>query len=61
MTRDEALEVVTDAAVNWATELTTYIAPASEDFNDPESAEQQRRQASQIRQAIGVLSNAIDD
>jgi hypothetical protein len=55
MTEAEALEVVIDAAWNWANELTEYIAPASEEFDDEESAEGQRTQADEIEEAIKVL------
>jgi hypothetical protein len=55
MTRTEALEVVIDAALNWQNELLEYIAPASEQFDDEESAEAQRDDADMIDEAIKVL------
>ena len=55
MTRDEALEVVIDAALNWQNELLEYIAPASEQFDDEESAEGQRENADEIDEAVKVL------
>lgn len=55
MTEAEALAVVIDAAWNWANELTEYIAPASEQFDDEESAEAQRDNADEIEEAIKVL------
>ncbi|MGX5718381.1 hypothetical protein [Arthrobacter sp. MAHUQ-56] len=50
-----ALSEVLDAAGSWADELTTYIAPASEQFHDEESATSQRDSASTIRAAIELL------
>lgn len=55
MTRDEALELVLDAADNWATELVEWIAPASDQFDDEESAENERTQADDIWDAIALL------
>lgn len=61
MTLQEALEAVTDAADSWANELEEYIAPASEQYDDEESAEVQRNQAEEIREAITVLYAAITE
>lgn len=55
MTRDEALQVVVDAADYWARELVDYIAKASEDWGDDESAQSQRDNAEEIWEAIKVL------
>jgi hypothetical protein len=55
MTHDEALELVLDAADNWATELVEWIAPASDQFDDEESAENERTQADDIWDAIALL------
>jgi hypothetical protein len=55
VTRDEALAIVIDAAGNWANELTEYIAPASEQFDDEESAESQRDASDEIWDAIEIL------
>lgn len=55
MTRKEAMQVVIDAAGNWANELTEYIAPASEQFDDDESAESQYDDADKIWEAIKLL------
>lgn len=55
MTKDEALQIVLDAADSWANELVMYIAPASEDFDDQESAECQRDSAEEIYEAIKIL------
>ena len=60
MTRAEALEVVIDAALNWQNELLEYIAPASEQFDDEESAESQRDTADEIDEAIKVLRKEAD-
>lgn len=55
MTKDEALQAVMDAADCWARELVDYIAPASEDFRDDESAANQRENADEIWEAIKIL------
>ena len=55
MTRAEALELVLDAADNWATELIEWIAPASDQFDDEESAMNERTQADDIWEAIELL------
>ena len=55
MTREEALQEVMDAADCWARELVDYIAPASEDFGDDESAQNQRQNADDIWEAIKIL------
>lgn len=55
MTRDEAMLIVCDAADRWRNELMEYIAPASEQFGDRESAEGERDAADEINEAIGVL------
>jgi hypothetical protein len=55
MSKDDALQIIMDAADNWARELVDYIAPASEDWNDQESADNQRENANQIWEAIKVL------
>ena len=49
----EDLQTLADAADNWANELEEYIAPASERFEDTESAEGQKSQAQEIREAAG--------
>lgn len=49
----EDLRTLADAAVSWADELEEYIAPASERFEDEESAEGQKSQAQEIREASG--------
>lgn len=54
---DKALQTVIDAAWSWRSELLEWIAPASDNFDDPESAESQRAYADDIDEAIGVLSN----
>lgn len=56
----EALEIVLDAAWNWANELTEYIAPASEDFDDEESAESQYDAADEIAEAVALLRGGED-
>jgi hypothetical protein len=56
MTTAEALEIVTFAAASWAEELRQYIAPASEEFEDHESADAQRAQAGEIDAAIRTLT-----
>lgn len=56
MTREQALELVLDAAWHWADELETEIAPASEMFDDQESADGQRGEARDIYRAIKLLS-----
>jgi len=61
MTEAEALEVVIDAALNWQNELLEYIAPASEQFDDEESADSQRDNADEIDEAIKVLRQAGHD
>lgn len=60
MTHKEALAVVIDAAWNWANELTEYIAPASEDFGDEESADVQLSEADKIADAISLLRGGGD-
>lgn len=55
MTRKEALDLVLSAADNWATELVEWIAPASDQFDDEESAEAERTQADDIWDAINLL------
>lgn len=55
MTREEALELVLDAADSWATELVEWIAPASDQFDDEESAAAERSQADEIWDAINLL------
>lgn len=55
MTRAEALEIVLSAAGNWADELTEWIAPASEQFDMEEEAEQERDEADDIWDAINLL------
>lgn len=54
---DRALQIVLDAAGYWRDELEEWIAPASDNFDDPESAACERSYADQIDEAIGVLSN----
>jgi hypothetical protein len=51
-----ALAEVLDAAGYWADELVTYIAKASDEFRDHESAENQRANANNINTAIQLLS-----
>lgn len=51
----QALSEITDAAGNWANELTTYIAKGSEEFRDPESAASQRESAVAITAALRLL------
>jgi hypothetical protein len=55
MTREEALSIVLDAAGYWADELVEWIAPASDQFDDAESAEAERSQADDIWEAIAML------
>ena len=55
MTEAEALELVLGAADSWATELVEWIAPASDMFDDEESAESERTQADDIWDAITLL------
>lgn len=55
MTRDEALYLVLEAAGNWADELTEWIAPASDQFDMEEDAEQERNYADSIWEAIELL------
>ena len=55
MTEAEALEIVLSAADSWATELVEWIAPASDQFDDEESAEAERTQADDIWDAINLL------
>ena len=59
MTRQEALEVLFHAAAHWADELTEYIIPASEDFDDEESAEGQRQEADDIAEALALLREEV--
>jgi len=61
MTEAEALEVIIDAALNWQNELLEYIAPASEQYDDEESADAQRDTADEIDEAIKVLRHAGHD
>jgi len=60
MTHDEALTLVLDAADSWATELVEWIAPASDQFDDEESAESERSQADDIWEAIELLRKESD-
>lgn len=50
-----ALEEVLDAADHWRDELEEYIAPAAEECNDVESAQQQRTNALDIDRASALL------
>ena len=59
MTRAEALRLVLDAADNWASELVEWIAPASDQFDDEESAEAERTQADDIWDAIELLRGDV--
>ena len=61
MTRQEALTLVLDAAGNWADELTEWIAPASEQFDMEEDAEQERDLADDIWEAIELLRKELTD
>lgn len=55
MTREEALELVLSAADNWASELVEWIAPASDQFDMDEEAEEERNLADEIWEAIELL------
>ena len=61
MTRQEALTLVLDAAGNWADELVEWIAPASEQFDMEEDAEQERDLADDIWEAIELLRKEPED
>ena len=61
MTREEALKLVLDAADNWASELIEWIAPASDQFDMEEEAEQERNQADDIWEAIEILRKEQQD
>lgn len=51
----EALCVVLEAAASWANELDSYIAPASVEYGDEESAAAQIAHAQAIREAMELL------
>jgi len=51
-----ALEEITSAAAYWSNELVTYIAKSSDDYNDAESAANQRSNAEDINAAIKLLA-----
>lgn len=55
------LDNVLDAAGSWANELTEYIAPASEQFEDEESAQNQQAQADEITAAVDRLAVLTPD
>lgn len=55
MTKTEALKLVLDAADNWANELVEWIAPASDQFDMEEDAEEERNHADDIWEAIALL------
>lgn len=61
LTRKRALELVLDAAGSWADELVEWIAPASEQFDMEEEAEQERDQADEIWEAIELLRKETQD
>lgn len=61
MTRQEAMEIVLSAAGNWADELTEWIAPASDQFDMEEDAEQERDLADDILEAIELLRKEPED
>lgn len=61
MTRQEALTLVLDAAGNWADELVEWIAPASDQFDMEEDAEQERDLADRIWEAIELLRKEPED
>lgn len=48
----EALEMLTHAAGCWRQELQEYIIPASQQFEDSESAQTQQAEAEAIAEAI---------
>lgn len=54
-TAKNALSEIVNAARSWAEELTTYIAKASDDYGDKESAASQRDTAAAIHAAIKLL------
>ena len=56
MTTPTALEIVLDAAAEWANELREYIAPESYTYGDHESADAQRELAKAITAAIAELT-----
>lgn len=56
----EILEELLDPAARWSEELVNYIAPASHDFGDEESAESQEGQAESIERAITTAAALID-
>lgn len=61
MTFEEALEVLISAAGHWADELVEWIAPASEQFEDEESAEGQYDEADEIARAIALIRKELDN
>ena len=56
MTTLTALEIVLDAAAEWAKELREYIAPEGYAYGDHESADAQLEQAEAITAAIAELT-----
>lgn len=57
----DALETLADAAYEWACELNDHIAPASYDFGDKESGENQELQAVEITLAFDLAYNLIEE
>lgn len=55
MTKDEAMDIVLEAAESWANELTEYIIPAEEDWRQDEEAEAHSDYADKIHEAIKIL------
>lgn len=55
-TTPTALEIVLDAAAEWANKLSQYIAPINDSLGDHESADAQRAQADGIIAAIAELT-----
>ena len=47
------LEILANAASHWATELTDYIIPASEEAGDLDSVESQTAELNEIQAALG--------
>ena len=55
MNKQDALQILRDAAGDWADELSAYIIPASKQFGDSESADAQQKQHDDIETALTVL------
>lgn len=51
---------LTDAAGHWADELTEHIAPASESYGETETAENQKKNATDIIAAANRVSLWLD-